>query len=617
MATVMNDREMARALRRVRPRPLSLERRRAALDLGVSFVIAILLLGLSMVTNYSDALHRHFASRNLTDPTPLIVNLLTVWLAGLLAIAFIRWRRSSWRTRELEAVLSSINPDTLLVINAQRTIIMCNDSVTRMFGYAPSEVVARQTDALYADRRVDPRQARRSVHDALEREGFHIGRAEGRHADGHTLPLEIITGHLKGGSGAVLLLRDISERLREGRERARLEERIARQEKMESLGVLAGGVAHDFNNILAGILGNADIVMGDLPETSPHAAHVQEIIRAANRAAVLCREMLAYAGKGLVQTVPLNLNEIIEDLRAFVTASLPPDVELDIVLEPEPSAVQGDPAQVRQILMNLIANGIDAMRGEPGLLRLTTETRDVDERELAASCFEECPTPGRFVCVTVADTGCGMDAATQQRIFEPFFTTKFTGHGLGMASVQGTIRGHRGALFLESEPGRGTTFRILLPAGETPAPPPRVPEPTGPWTPQGTVLVVDDEQPLIDICTRMLRSIGLQTLAATNGPDALHIARTSAPDLVAVVLDVTMPGMSGIDVFRELQRILPQVPVVLTSGYTEENVSQLFGARAPAGFIQKPFDRERLRATLREVMTRPTDDGTPPDDAGI
>jgi CheY-like chemotaxis protein len=268
-------------------------------------------------------------------------------------------------------------------------------------------------------------------------------------------------------------------------------------------------------------------------------------------------------------------------------------------------AVEADPAQVRQVVMNLITNASDAIGDEPGVITVATGVSECDRAYLGQTYLDEDLPEGEYVFVEVSDTGCGMDAETQSRIFDPFYTTKFTGRGLGMAAVLGILRGHRGAIRVYSEPERGTIVKILFPASDRAARAlPDEPRREEHWSASGTVLVVDDEETVRKLADKALRSAGFTVLLAKDGHEAIDLYGEHQEEIVAVLLDLTMPGMGGEETFQELRRLSPDVAVVLSSGYNEQEVTNRFAGQGLAAFIQKPYRVGDLLAKLRGVIER-------------
>jgi len=402
------------------------------------------------------------------------------------------------------------------------------------------------------------------------------------------------------------------EKLGEERER-RLQAEVQRAQKLESLGVLAGGIAHDFNNILTGILGQTDLVLADLPPVSPVRTKVEAIQSAATSAADLCRQMLAYSGKGRFVMAPLDLSEIVREMRDMLDTAVSKKVSLRLDLATDIPAVNADASQMQQIILNLVVNASEAIGEANGAVGVRTGLIECDAEYLKTNFSDNDLPPDRYVTLEVTDTGCGMEPETMDRIFEPFFTSKFTGRGLGLAAVLGIIHGHRGAIRTDSKPGRGTTMKVLLPASPRPSVSPSKPESTASnWRGTGTVLIVDDEPTVLEVAKEMLERAGLEVMTAEDGREALAIFKECAEEIDCVILDLTMPHLDGEETFRELRRIRSDVEVILTSGYNKQDVTQRFAGKGVAGFIQKPFRLESLTEKVRAILV-PQGDSTEPD----
>jgi two-component system cell cycle sensor histidine kinase/response regulator CckA len=368
---------------------------------------------------------------------------------------------------------------------------------------------------------------------------------------------------------------------------------------------LAGGIAHDFNNILTTILGNASLTRLVLSETSPALDHIGQIEEASRRATDLCRQMLAYAGKGRFVLQRTSLNQLIEDTTQLLQVSISKKALLRCHLDRNLPPIVADSTQIRQVLMNLVINASDAIGERSGVISITTGMVRADRQYLdRAFQAPDIPT-GDYVFMEVSDTGSGMSPEVQARIFEPFFTSKFTGRGLGLAAVSGIVHGHKGALKVYSEPGKGSSFKFLLPiAGreaDYAAESTRHSHP--PLRAEGTILVVDDEETVQAVASRMLESLGFRVLVANDGRHALSVYTEHKDSIVGVLMDLTMPRLDGEETFRELRRIDPQVRVLLMSGYNEQDAIARFVGKGLAGFIQKPFSIEDLKANLRSILS--------------
>jgi PAS domain S-box-containing protein len=405
-------------------------------------------------------------------------------------------------------------------------------------------------------------------------------------------------------AGTLGVFRDVTDLKRAEAERLGLERQMQQTQKLESLGVLAGGVAHDFNNLLTSILGNASLAQAELAADGS-GQHLREIEEAARRAADLCRQMLAYAGKGRFMIEQLDLNDVIEKMLQLLRTSTSKKAVLKLDLGTGLPAVRGDATQIRQILMNLITNASESLGEGEGVIAVSTTARHCTSAELREGLLRQELPAGRYVCVEVTDTGCGMDPETQRRIFEPFFTTKFTGRGLGLSAVLGIVRGHQGTLQLESRPGEGTTFRVWFPAapdagaaGVAPA----AAVGRAPWRGSGVVLLVDDEEGVRKVGQRMLERLGFEVVTAADGDEALERYRERKKPFALVLLDLTMPRRDGAETLVELRRLDPGVRVMIASGYTEVDVAGRFAGQELAGFVQKPFDLVELQSRLRAAL---------------
>jgi two-component system cell cycle sensor histidine kinase/response regulator CckA len=403
--------------------------------------------------------------------------------------------------------------------------------------------------------------------------------------------------------------RDITERKQAEEERRELETKVQQTQKLESLGILAGGIAHDFNNLLVGILGNGELALNSLPPTSPVCAHVAALVKAAHRATALTSQMLAYSGKGQFLLEDIDLRALVEDIEGLLQCTVAKNAILQLDLPKDLPAIRADAAQIRQIVMNLVINAADAIGEAQGSIRVTAHT---------TLCPRSCPCRARIagasqwpemprVVLEVSDDGCGMDDPTMSRIFEPFFTTKFTGRGLGMAAVHGILRGHQAGIEIESEPTEGTTIRVHFPALDHPAiadqrDEQRDEQPEESWRGSGLVLLVDDEAMVRDVTSQMLELAGFSVIAAADGVRAIELFRQRRKDIVCVLLDLKMPHKDGVETFDELRAIDEDVPVILCSGYSEEESTKRFSTKGLAGFLQKPYEMARLTELLREAL---------------
>jgi len=390
-------------------------------------------------------------------------------------------------------------------------------------------------------------------------------------------------------------------------ERRRLESQMQRTQKLESLGVLSGGIAHDFNNLLTGILGNADMAFRSLPQGSRERDLLDQVKTAAEAAADLTAQLLAYSGRGSYRMEPIDLSDLVDEMGRLLGSSISKKVRLEYDLGRELPLIEVDPTQIRQVVMNLITNASEAIGDAPGDVRLHTGAMYVGREKLVQSYTHDDLPPGEYVFVEVADSGCGMSEETLQNIFDPFFTTKFTGRGLGLAALLGIVRRHRGTIFVSSQVGAGTTFRVLLPASdaERTAEDERKDEPAV-WQASGRVLVIDDEPGIRRFARMLLDEAGFEVELAADGDEGIEMLQGEAglPDLV--LLDLTMPRKGGIEVLSEIRKRSAEVPVVLMSGFTEGEVATVLESDARTHFLQKPFTAESLEEVLRTALAAGT-----------
>ena len=390
-------------------------------------------------------------------------------------------------------------------------------------------------------------------------------------------------------------------------ERRRLESQMQRTQKLESLGVLSGGIAHDFNNLLTGILGNADMAFRSLPQDSRERDLLDQVKTAAEAAADLTAQLLAYSGRGSYRMEPIDLSELVEEMGRLLGSSISKKVRLEYDLGRELPLIEVDPTQIRQVVMNLITNASEAIGDAPGDVRLHTGSMYVGREKLVQSYTHDDLPPGEYVFLEVADTGCGMNEETLQNIFDPFFTTKFTGRGLGLAALLGIVRRHRGTIFVSSQVGAGTTFRVLLPASdaERTVEDDRIDEADA-WQASGRALVIDDEPGIRRFAQMLLDEAGFEVDLAADGDEGIEMLQGEAglPDLI--LLDLTMPQKGGIEVLSEIRRQSTEVPVVLMSGFTEGEVASVLEADARTRFLQKPFTAESLEEVLRTALATGT-----------
>ncbi len=472
---------------------------------------------------------------------------------------------------------------------------------------APPEIAPRSFRVLAQDRLLPPDEQPMQVAARENRPVLNTELTVER-ADGAKLVLLVNAVPLQDENGrchgCVATFQDITERQHADHHQRALDRKLQETQKLESLGVLAGGIAHDFNNLLTGILGNASLARMDLSRTSAMLPIIEQIELATHRAADLCKQMLAYSGRGLFVVQRIDLNQLVEDTTHLLNISISKTCVMRFNFAAKLPAVDADATQLRQIIMNLVINASEATGPRSGVIALSTGVVRVDQDYIATLLHPGGITPGDYVFLEVSDNGIGMDAATLEKIFDPFFSTKFTGRGLGLAAVLGIIRGHKGALKVYSEPGRGSTFKILLPCADGTADnidSSRPAADTG-WRGRGTVLVVDDEETVRSVAARILEMLGFSVVLAGDGREAIERYRLEPARYALVLLDLTMPHIDGEETFRQLLHLNPGVKVVLMSGFNEPEAVSRFTGKGLAGFVQKPFEMGSISAAVRAAI---------------
>ena len=431
-----------------------------------------------------------------------------------------------------------------------------------------------------------------------------------KHADGSWI-LFVANGTMYANSTGIPLYigigRDISGEKRLAEERLNLERQFLHSQKLESLGIMAGGIAHDFNNLLAVIIGNLELSSMQLDKKSTAATRIERAMQASLRAADLTQHMLAYTGRSVFELKPLDINLLVDENCTLYRSTIPKTITMKTELSPALPPALGDSGQLQQVVMNLITNAAEAIGSEPGSILIATGVLDCNQELLNHSKLEIKPPPGRYAYIDVTDSGCGMNEETKQRIFEPFYTTKFTGRGLGMSSVMGIIKSHNGAILLYSEPGLGSTFKILLPTIEEQgdAASANMTDNVASELQRddlATALVVDDEELVREVCMEYLNDTGMQTLGAADGREAVDIFRRNMNNITFVILDLTMPHMDGVATLHELRLLQPYVKVIISSGHTTETAAKAFVSDKPDGYIQKPYQMMELQRVISKLI---------------
>ena len=503
--------------------------------------------------------------------------------------------RTAAMLRESEARLKSLLEATFDGVATMKNGILVDvsESLERFLGLPREKLLGRPVLELVAPASRDEvlQRIQERTRGAYEGEAIAAG--------GELVPVMIVPveSTLDGEPVRVAAIRDLREARRKEDERRKLELQVERSQRLESLGVLASGIAHDFNNLLVGVLGGAEVLLATLKDPA-HRAQAEAIRTAGQRAASLTKQMLAYAGRrSLTTTEPVDLGELWQELRALLDAALSKKASVELDFAPN-SVVLGERSALMQVFMNLLTNASDALEGKPGRISVRTE-RVQEPGERWSQSLGAPVRRGEWVVVAVRDSGAGMDEATQKRIFEPFYSTKARGHGLGLGSCLGIVKAHGGAILVESAPGLGSTFSVLLAATERrPAslpPAATVPQPC-------SVLVVDDEPLVRSLVRHLLSRHGFTVEAAANGLEGIDAIERASPDVV--LLDMILPDLDGVDVVRRLRVAGVTVPVVLCSGDLGAARERGLDPDLVQGMLQKPFDSRQLLSAIERARGR-------------
>jgi PAS domain S-box-containing protein len=493
----------------------------------------------------------------------------------------------------LDLFLSSTEDYGIILLDPDGRVTRWSRGAELLFGYSSSEVEGSFADTIF----VPPdRQA------GVPEVELQVAREQGRAEDERWHLRK--DGSRFWASGVMIALRENGSLLgyakvvRDFTERRRLEEAVRRTQKLESVGVLAAGVAHDFNNVLTAILGNLALVRrrlaagGKQPQLDEMLASAE---RAGNRAADLVRQLLNYAGKGRRELRPSDICQVTRDALAIVRASVSRKITIDMDIPDDCPSIEADVGQLQQLVLNLVLNGAEAIGDEHGEVSVRVRIREVAEAELAERFAGFAIPPRRYTELEVRDSGAGMDETTLQQIFDPFFTTKFMGRGLGLAAALGIVRSHGGGIVVDSRPGKGTTFTVLLPAEQDAEAPLTVAESvTETARGEGLVLVAEDEVAIRSMVQHALEDLGYTVLTAEHGAQALELFERSREEIVLALLDVLMPVMDGAEAAAELQVRKPELPILLMSGVSDQTALAHIGDLRIAGFVPKPFAPDQL-----------------------
>jgi PAS domain S-box-containing protein len=509
-------------------------------------------------------------------------------------------QRLEQHIEHLAALVNSAE-DAIISKTLDGTILTWNTGAQRVYGYSAPEALGRPMTMLLPEGR--PNEENEILQRISRGECVEHFETVRKTKNGDLIDVSLTISPIRDTSGCVV---GASHVARNVTERKQFEEQLRHTQKLESLGVLAGGVAHDFNNLLTGILGNASLALESVSSHHPVRGLLLDVVGASERAAHLTRQLLAYAGKGRFIIEPLDLSVLVREIGGLIETSIPKNVQLRLELNYDLPLIQADASQMQQVVMNLVINGAEAVApDENGTVLVTTGVQNADKEYLKwtfGDSFEL--EDGKYVSLEVHDTGSGMDKATLSRIFDPFFSTKFTGRGLGLAAVQGIVRGHKGAIKVYSSPGEGTIFKILFPATDGSVSP-RKPIVAQHVARNELVLVIDDEEIIRRTAKSMLERYGYTVVLAENGKEGVELFKVLAEKISVTLLDMTMPAMSGEEAFSRLKAIKPDVKVILSSGYNEVEVVRRFTGKGLAGFIQKPYSSAALAEKVSSVLQEP------------
>ncbi|HEY5649333.1 MAG TPA: response regulator, partial [Nitrospiria bacterium] len=446
------------------------------------------------------------------------------------------------------------------------------------------------------------------IHKSPENKDLNEGFEAGIQTMGHNrkdllLRWEVLSGYQETWAKILVSATDLSSHKKIEEHRRTMEVHLRETQKLESLGVLAGGIAHDFNNLLVGVLGNADLALEALPFRSTGRRYIEQAKKAATRAADLTQQLLAYSGQGRFVVQDISMNGLIEEMMGLLKTSFAKGAKLVVALGVDLPAIEADPTQIRQVLMNLIMNASDALEGKPGTVEVCTGVVQAGGVNPMEGLFGRSLDKGSYIFARISDTGAGMDPGIKDKIFDPFFTTKRSGRGLGLAAVLGIVRRQGGAITVDSRPGRGTTMTVYFPSSQTRSTPPKLTVDFSlPWKGDGTVMVIDDEETNLEVIEPMFEGMGFSVLKFTDSREAVEAYRTRYPEVVLVLMDMTMPGMDGWATHKELRRINGEVKTILMSGYSEQEAINHSENGNIIGFVQKPFTQRDLMARVREVL---------------
>lgn len=508
-------------------------------------------------------------------------------------------------SEEQYRLIAENTKDLICTLDLQGNFHYVSPSFKEVLGYSPEEL--RDLNAFSLIHPDDREPTMKIYQQALINKEARNAEFRFRHKNGNWCVFESVGNWIFNGNGApresVLVSRDITERKQAEEKMAALQVQLGQSQKMEAIGRLAGGIAHDFNNILAVIQGYSDLCLSGIPKENPLREDIQEITNAVKRAANLISQLLAFSRRQTMEMEVINLNPLLQNLEKMLRRVIGEDVELVTTLPDDLGRVKADPGQIEQILLNLTVNARDAM---PSGGKLTIETANVTLKENNRQNHMVL-TPGHYVMISITDTGLGMTQEVKERIFEPFFTTKEIGKGtgLGLSMVYGIVKQSGGHIGVDSEPGKGATFRIYLPRVDEPVVEVDEKEIGGPPLGNETILVVEDEEEVRKLVARSLKKQGYKVLEASQGKEVFSLCEEQGGPIHLMVTDVVMPEMTGVELAKHIKQVYPEIKVLYMSGYTSDRVAvDCENVEKGIEFIQKPFTGYKLARKIREVLDK-------------
>jgi PAS domain S-box-containing protein len=547
------------------------------------------------------------------------INLSVIYIAfslvllGVMAIMEDDLDRANESESLYELVAENVH-DVVWTMDLHGKVLFCSPAIFKQRGFTAEEIVGNNFDRHSTEETITVlknqlgNELKNDSDPDADPDRISVLELEVFCADGSRKWIEVVSSFLRDEEGTPIgvlgVSRDIDERKRSEETRRSLETQMQQMQKMESLGVLAGGIAHDFNNLLVGIMGNSELTLDTLPEGSVGRGYLEQTLTSSKQAADLCQQLLAYSGQGRFVIEAIDLAATVEEMLSLLQVTLPKDIHIICDFDESVPPTEADATQMKQAIMNLVINAADAIGSDVGgTITISVGTQRVEENDLSRLIGNPDCRPGKYLYLEVMDTGCGMNTGTLGRMFDPFFSTKVKGHGLGLSAILGIVRGHHGAITVDSQAGEGTAVRLLLPALTITPPQPTELSVTEelPFS-GGTILVVDDESFVRTFAQTALKSKGYKTLTAANGKEAVDIYEEKQDQIDAVLMDLTMPVMNGQDACTEMQKLNPNVPIVLASGFSEPDLVAQFGGNGTIAFLQKPYMINVLLETIESVI---------------